>query len=74
MRCRWLLQMAAGRQRRAAVEDADIVEPEKPSLEEVPAVAVLAIHPASEVRGQLAEDPLEELEVGLAARNAWSVR
>ena len=29
-----LLQMAAGRQRRAAVEDADIVEPEKAAFEE----------------------------------------
>ena len=63
-----LLQIAAGRQRRAAVEDADIVEPEKPPFEEVPAEAVFAVHPPAEVRGELAEDPLQEFEVGLAAQ------
>ncbi len=47
-----LLQVAAGGQRRAAVEDADIVQPEEASLEEVLAEAVFAIHPPGEVQQQ----------------------
>ena len=63
-----LLQMTAGWQRRTAVEDADIVEPEKPALEEASAEAVLAVHPPTEIRRQPAEHPLQEIEIGLAAQ------
>ena len=62
-----LLQVAAGRQRRAAVEDADVVEPEKAALEGVAAGAVLAVHPPGEVQDQLLERALEPLDVALPA-------
>jgi hypothetical protein len=47
-----LLQVAAGRQRRAAVEDADVVEPQKTALEGIVAGAVLAVHPPGKVESQ----------------------
>ena len=50
-----LLEVPAGRQRRAAVEDADVVEPEEAALEDVLAEAVLAVHPPGEVEQQLVE-------------------
>jgi hypothetical protein len=52
---------AAGRQRRAAVEDADVVEAEEAALEDVVAPRVLAVDPPGEVQQQLVEDALEEL-------------
>jgi hypothetical protein len=52
------------RERRAAVEDADVVEPEEPALEDVPAVVVLAVDPPGEVEQELVEDPLEEVAIG----------
>ena len=55
-----LLEVAAGRQRRAAVEDADVVEAEEAALEDVVALRVLAVHPPGEVEQQLVEDALEE--------------
>ena len=61
----WLI-VAAGRQRRAAVEDADIVEPEKPALEDVAALGVLAVHPPGEIQHQLVEDAFEEMPGRLA--------
>ena len=63
-----LLQVAAGGERRAAVEDADIVEPEKAALEDVLAEPVLAVHPPGEVQQQLVERRLEEIHVRLAAQ------
>src|SRR5205823_6781094 len=50
-----LLEVAACGQRGAAVEDADVVEPEKPPLEDVLAVTVLAIDPPREVHQKLLE-------------------
>ena len=50
-----LLQVAAGGQRGAAVEDADVVEAEEAALEDVLAEAVLAVHPPGEVQQQLVE-------------------
>ena len=61
-----LLEVAAGRQRRAAVEDADVVEAEEPALEHVVAVPVLAVHPPGEVEEQLVERLLEPLDVAAA--------
>ena len=55
-----------GRQRRRAVEDADVVEAEEPALEDVLALGVLAVDPPGEVQEQLVEDALEELAVALA--------
>ena len=45
-----LLQMAAGGQRRAAVEDANVVQPQKAAFKEVLAEAVFAVHPPTEVQ------------------------
>ena len=50
--------MAASGQWRAAVKNADVVEPEKPPFEEASAKPVLAVHPPAEIRRQPAEDPL----------------
>ena len=61
-----LLEVAAGRQRRAAVEDADVVQPEKPAFKEVIAKAVFAVHPPTEVQHQLGKRALEELDVAFA--------
>ena len=61
-----LLEVAAGRQRGAAVEDADVVEAEEAALEDVLAEAVLAVDPPGEVQHELVEDRLEEVDVRLA--------
>ena len=61
-----LLQVPAGRQRRAAVEDADVVQPQEAALEDVVAGAVLAVHPPGEVEQELVEGALEPVEVALA--------
>src|SRR5580704_7033605 len=63
-----LLQMTASWQGRAAVEDSDIVEAEKPAFEEASAEAVLAVYPPTEIRRQPAEHPLEEIEIGLTVQ------
>src|SRR6202040_3406679 len=67
-----LLQIASGRQRRTAVEDADVVEPENPPLKQVPAVAVFAVYPPAEVRGE----PKTRLRNSRSVlpRNASSIR
>src|SRR5215475_11995517 len=56
------------RQRRAAIEDTDIVEPEKPALVEIVAGAVLAVHPPAIIAAELAKDPLQKIEVGSTAQ------
>ena len=61
-----LLQIAAGRQRRAAVEHADVVEAQEAALEDVPPRAVLAVDPPGEVQQQLLEAALEPVPVALA--------
>ena len=53
-----LLQITPRGQWRAAVEDADIVEPEKASFVEIAAVTVFPVDPPAEIRTQLAKDPL----------------
>ena len=68
-----LLEMAAGRQRRAAVEDADVVQAQEAALEDVLAEAVLAVHPPAEVQRQLAEDRLRNSR-SPSPRSACSVR
>ena len=52
-----LLQPVAGRQRRRAVEQADVVHPEEAALEQVGPVGVLAVDPPGEVEQQLGEHP-----------------
>ena len=60
-----LLQIAAGWQRRAAVEDPDVVQPQEAALKDVVAGAVFTVHPPGEVEQQLLEGPLEPVEVPL---------
>src|SRR5271165_7549346 len=62
-----LIDVAAGRQLGAAVEDADVVQAEKSALEYVAALGVLAVHPPGEVQNQLVENSLQESEVAPAA-------
>ena len=52
----------AGRRARA-VEDPDIVEPEKATLEDVATRRVLAVHPPGEIDQELVEDAFEEGEI-----------
>src|SRR5712691_1349786 len=59
--------MAAGRQRVAAIEDADVVEAEETALEDVAALGVLAVDPPGEIQHQLVEDAPEKSPVALAA-------
>ena len=61
-----LLQCAAGWQRCAAVEDSDVVEAEKSSLEDVVVIRVLAVHPPGEVQHELVEEGFQESEVALS--------
>ena len=63
-----LFEVPAGRQRRAPVEHADVVEAEEAALEHVLAEAVLAVDPPGEVQHQLVERGLEKLEVHFAAQ------
>ena len=62
-----LLEPPPGGQLRAAVEHADVVEPEEPALEDVAAVGVLAVDPPREVERQLLEHALEEHAIADAA-------
>ena len=63
-----LLQVAAGGQRRAAVKDADVVQPQKAALKDVMAVQILAVHPPGEIQHELVEGVRQKVEVALAAR------
>ena len=58
--------MPAGRQRRAAVEDADVVQPEKPARENVASLGILAVDPPVEIQHQSLEGALQEAQVGPA--------
>ena len=62
-----LVDVAAGRQPRAAVEDADVVESQEAALEDVAAERVLAVHPPGEIQHELVEHALEKLQVPVAA-------
>ena len=68
-----LLQVAAGGERRAPVEDADVVEAEEAPLEHVLAEAVLPVHPPGEVEEELVEGRSEELHVGGPAQDLLGV-
>ena len=62
-----LLQVPASGQRRRTVKHTDVVQAEKPALENVHPVGVLAVHPPGEVQQQLVEDALEKSAVGFAS-------
>src|SRR5262245_24240864 len=59
--------MAASRQGRAAIENADIVESQESTLEDVLAFRVLPIHPPREVQHELVKHALQELAVATTA-------
>ena len=59
-----LVEMAAGGQGRAAVEDADVVQAQEAALEDVAALGVFAVHPPGEVEQQFVEDAFQEAAVG----------
>src|SRR5215468_6687746 len=58
--CVRLLDVTAGRQRRASVEDADIVEAEEADLKNISAFGIFAIHPPGEVEQEFLEDALQK--------------
>src|SRR5215472_7907173 len=62
-----LVDVTPARQRCVPVEYADIVQPEKPALEDVSALDILAVDPPGEVEHQLMEDTFEKIPVTLAA-------
>ena len=62
-----LLEVAAGGQRGAAVEHADVVQAEEPALEHVASGRVLAVDPPREVHQQLLERALQPRHVARAA-------
>src|SRR6516165_8169020 len=58
--------MPTRRQRRAAIENTDVVEPKETALEKAPAETVLTVNPPPEIRCKLTKDGSQEVEVGLA--------
>ena len=58
-----LVEMATGRQLGAAIEHADVVEPEEAAGKHVAPLRVLAVHPPVEVLHQALERSLEEAHV-----------
>src|SRR5438876_5129958 len=61
-----LLDVPAGRQRVAPVENSDVVESQETALKNVLAFLVLPVDPPREVQQQLLKDPLEEEPVRAA--------
>src|SRR5205814_2665718 len=61
-----LLDVATSRQRRAAVEDANVIQPQEAALEDVAAFGVFAVDPPGEVEHELVEDALEECAIARA--------
>src|SRR5262249_59302978 len=66
-----LLQIASARQWCAAVEDTNVVKPEKPAFVQVVAGAVLAVRPPAEVPRQLAKDSPQKLEIAGPAQRLF---
>src|SRR5215470_6880403 len=67
-----LLQTEARRQWLRAVEDGDVVETEKPALEDIMPIPVLGIDPPGVVQQPLLEDPMYEMNVSRAALYPFS--
>ena len=61
-----LLEMAAVGQRRAPIEDADVIEPEKAALENILALGIFAVHPPGESDQQFVEDGFEKSAIAFA--------
>src|SRR5207302_9991246 len=68
-----LLQKSAGRQRFGAVENADVIEPEKTAREKIVAFVVFAVHPPGEVEQQLLECAFKKSAITLPARTSHLV-
>src|SRR5438309_11075492 len=65
--------MTARRQLRAAIEDPNVVEPEKTAGEHVSPLWILAVHPPVEIQHQSLKGTLEEAYVGPAQLGFYSV-
>ena len=61
-----MFERPARRQRRAAIEDANVIETEEAAFKNVGALGIFAIDPPGEVHEQLVEDALEKVVIGLA--------
>lgn len=66
-----LLQMSAGGEGRAPVEDADVVEAEETSFEEIPSLSVFPVHPPGEVGDQLVEGPFQKGDIPFPRNLFW---
>ena len=53
-------------QRRAAIEDSDVIEAEKAALENIHPFGVFAVDPPGEIQQQLVKYPLEEIAIAFA--------
>src|SRR5437016_11474349 len=62
-----LVDVAAARQLGVSVEYANIIHPQKPALEDIPALDVLAVYPPGEIEHQLVENTFEKFPVTFAA-------
>src|SRR6476646_6324256 len=62
-----LFQITPSGQGGTAIEDTDVVQAEKPSLEYILPVTVLAVHPPGEIKRELGECRLEKFDIFFAA-------
>ena len=73
----WCRQIArdvsAGRQKRAAIEDANVIQPQEAALKDVPAFGVFAVDPPGKVQQQLVKNAFEKCVVARAAFLALSM-
>src|SRR5258707_7256590 len=58
-----LFDVPARRQRRAAIEYPDVVQPEKTALKDVPAFGVLSVYPPGEVQHQLVKHSRQKFAI-----------
>ncbi len=61
-----LFDISARRQRSAAIEDANIVEPQESTLENVHPPGIFTVHPPREIQYQLMEDTLQKVRVAFS--------
>ena len=58
-----LLQAEPGRQRLGAIENGDVVEAEKATLEDIVPIRILAVNPPRVIQQQLLEDAMQKMHV-----------
>ena len=61
-----LFKMAAVRERRVAIKNANVIKPEEPALENIVAFGILAIHPPGKSDEQFVEDSLQKSAIAFA--------